>query len=335
MGHRKIHGPKRGSLAYLPRGRAASIVGRIRHWPTVDGKPSLLAFLGVKAGMTHVLATDSRKGSMTFGKEIVIPATVIETPPVVVAGIRAYVDTVNGIRSYGEAWASNPLKDLGRVLTLAKEYPTESSLKKIEDALEKVVEVRAILATQPRLTKIGKKSPDILEVKVGGGTTKECFEYAKSLLGKEVKFQDAFKEGQMVDAIAVTKGKGIQGPVKRWGVSKLFHKSRKTVRGTGTLGAWHPHYVMYSVPRAGQMGFMQRTEYNKQILKIGEKGVDITPKGGFIRYGIVGGGYVLLRGSVPGQLKRVITLRRAARPPILETEPQKFEYVSLGSTHVK
>ena len=319
----------------MPRGRAASSIARIRYWPTIDGKPALLAFLGIKAGMTHVLATDNRKGSLTFGKEIVIPATVIETPPLLVAGIRAYVESPNGLKSYCEAWTDNPPKDLNRAVSIPKEHSTENSLKKTEEALQKIVEIRTILATQPRLAKIGRKTPDIVEVKVGGESIKECFEYAKNLLGKEVKFQDTFKEGEMVDVIAVTKGKGIQGPVKRWGVRKLLHKSRKTVRGIGTLGAWHPHYVMYSVPRAGQTGFMQRTEYNKQILKIGEKGIEITPKGGFIRYGIVGGGYVLLRGSVPGPLKRVITLRRAARPEAFGAEPPKYEYVSLGTTHLE
>ncbi|MEM1552241.1 MAG: 50S ribosomal protein L3, partial [Candidatus Bathyarchaeia archaeon] len=33
MGHRKQHGPKRGSLAYLPRKRAKSLLARIRYWP--------------------------------------------------------------------------------------------------------------------------------------------------------------------------------------------------------------------------------------------------------------------------------------------------------------
>jgi large subunit ribosomal protein L3 len=335
MGHRKIHGPKRGSLAYLPRGRAASLVGRIRYWPPVEEKPTILAFFGVKAGMTHVLATDNRKGSMTFGKEVVIPATVIETPPVTVVGVRAYTESPNGMKSLGEAWSSNLPNDLGRILTIPKKSSTEDHLKKIEDSLQKIVQIRVILATQPKLTKIGRKTPDVIEVKVGGSSIKECFDFAKNVLGKEMKFQDAFKEGQIVDVMAITKGKGIQGPVKRWGVRKLFHKSRKRVRGVGTLGAWTPHYVMYSVPRAGQMGFHQRTEYSKQVLKIGEKGVEITPKGGFIRYGIVGGGYVLLRGSVPGPLKRLVTVRRSARTSTLEGETPKFEYVSLGSRRLE
>jgi uncharacterized protein YifN (PemK superfamily) len=74
-------------------------------------------------------------------------------------------------------------------------------------------------------------------------------------------------------------------------LSELYRDIVPDLPLVGTLGAWTPHTVMYSVPRAGQMGFMQRTEYSKQILKIGEKGVEITPKGGFIRYGIVGGGF--------------------------------------------
>jgi len=130
MGHRKVHGPKRGSLAYAPRGRAASVVGRIRYWPKADGKPSLLAFFGIKAGMTHVLAIDNRKGSLTFGKEVVIPATVIDIPPVVVCGIRAYVDSLNGLQSYSEAWMENPPKELGRLITLPEKYSADASLSR-------------------------------------------------------------------------------------------------------------------------------------------------------------------------------------------------------------
>ena len=73
------------------------------------------------------------------------------------------------------------------------------------------------------------------------------------------------------------KGKGWQGVVKRWGVRILQHKSRKTKRGIATLGPWHPNRVLYTVPRAGQMGYHQRTEYNKRILEIGKNGEEIIP----------------------------------------------------------
>jgi large subunit ribosomal protein L3 len=116
----------------------------------------------------------------------------------------------------------------------------------------------------------------------------------------------------------------------------LQHKGRKTKRGIATLGPWNPHHVMYSVPRAGQMGYHQRTEYNKRILKIGKDGKEITVKGGYIRYGTLKGPYILIEGSIPGTEKRSIRLRHPARPPkeIPEAPPQ-ITYVSLESPQGK
>src|SRR5207245_9040499 len=159
-------------------------------------------------------------------------------------------------------------------------------------------QVRAAVRTQPRTTTIGITNTDRFEVKIDGGTFQEQLDCGKKILGKEIKVSDVFKEGGEVDIISITKGKGIQGPVKRWGIKKLKHKSRKTVRGVGSIGPWHPHYVMYSVPRPGQMGFAQRTEHNKQILKMGNNGADVTPKGGFLRYGPVKTEYTVLRGKI-------------------------------------
>ena len=76
-----------------------------------------------------------------------------------------------------------------------------------------------------------------------------------------------------------------------------------------------PHYVRYTVPRAGQMGFHQRTERNKRILKIGNDGKDITPRGGFPHYGVIKKDYLIMKGSVPGSTKRLLKFRVAAHPP--------------------
>jgi large subunit ribosomal protein L3 len=177
-----------------------------------------------------------------------------------------------------------------------------------------------------------KKKPDIAEIEVGGGTVQQQFEYAKSLLGKTVTPEEIFKEGQYIDIASVSTGKGFQGPVKRWGVTILQAKGRKTKRGVATLGPWNPHHVMYSVARAGQMGFHQRTEYNKRILKIGKDGKEITPKGGFLRYGIIRGPYMLLEGSIAGTEKRPVRLRYPARPPrTVAEEPPQITHVSLES----
>jgi large subunit ribosomal protein L3 len=282
--------------------------------------------------MSYALAIDNRQGSMTYGKEIVIPLTTLETPPMLACALRAYTKTYEGLQTFGEAWMETPPKEFERVISVPEKFATEAGLKKIEDNLEKLEDLRLIMATQPRHVKSRKKAPDMIEVKIGGGTMKERFEYAKKLVGSEVKVADFVKDGQAVDAIAITKGKGIQGPVKRWGIRRKIHKARKTVRQVGSIGGWTPHYVMYSVPRAGQMGFHQRTEYNKIVMKVGNNGAEITPRGGFLRYGAINSDFVALKGTVPGTTNRLILMRLAIRPPSEEKQTApKLEYVSLMS----
>jgi len=332
VGHRKKHAPRRGSLAYLPRGRAASEAGRIRFWPEVEEGPVLLGFAGYKAGMTHVFMIEDKEGSPNFGKETIRPVTVIDTPPITVCAIRAYVTNQNGLQTFTEAWMKNPPKDLNRKLTLPEHFDPNQGLKKMEDNLDRIAEFRLLIATQPRLAGPPKKKAELMEIKVDGGSVKEQLEYAKKLLGRNVSITDIFKEGRLIDLISVTRGKGFQGPVKRWGIKILPRKSRKTKRGVAVIGPWHPTRVLYTVPRAGQMGYFQRTEYNKRILKIGVDGSDVTPKGGFLRYGPVKGTYILLEGSVPGPAKRLVRLRYPARPPkeVSETPP-KITNISLES----
>jgi large subunit ribosomal protein L3 len=277
--------------------------------------PTFLGFCGYKVGMSHRYSIDDFRRSPTFGQEINNSVTFIETPPMIVCCIRAYSKTTNGLQTIMETWMENPLKKHDKWTFIPKNVDVESSLKKLEKHLSEIDELRGILTTQPQLINVSQKKPDLFEVKVDGGTIKGQFVYLKELLGKEVNVYDVFKEGQFIDVIAVTKGKGIQGPVKRWGVKKLPHKSRKTVRGVGTLGAKTPHYVMYTVPRAGQMGFHQRTELNKRILAIDEADESVNPKGGFHKYGIIRSNYMILKGSVPGPTKRLIKLRYASRPP--------------------
>ena len=171
-----------------------------------------------------------------------------------------------------------------------------------------------------------------MEVKVDGGSLKEKLDYVNSLLGKEVRVPNVFAEGQYVDVAGVTKGKGIQGPVRRFGVKTKQHKSRKTVREVGTLGPWTPHYVMYTVPRAGQTGFHQRTEYNKRILKVGTDAEAVNPSGGFQHYGTVKGSYVVVAGSLPGPSRRTLMLRYPMRPPTVEEGVvPKVTFIGFGS----
>jgi len=331
MGHRKVNAPRRGSLAFLPRGRAKHQTARIRFWPHVETGPTLLGFMGYKAGMTHVFMVEDRAGSPNFGKEVMYPATVIDTPPLTICAVRAYIPTPYGLKTLTEAWMKEPPKDINRLTTPPKNPDPQNGFKKMEDNLDKIAEFRLLASTQPKLAGVPKKTPELIEIKVDGAQIKDKFEYVKNQLGKNLSVTNIFKEGQYIDIAAVSKGKGFQGPVKRWGVKIRDRKTRKTKRGIGTLGPWSPSRVLYTVARAGQMGYHQRTEYNKRILKIGTNGAEVSPKGGFIRYGPVKGAYVLVSGSIPGPTKRQIRLRYPTRPPRRTPETPKIISVSLES----
>jgi large subunit ribosomal protein L3 len=337
MGHRKTHAPKHGSLAYLPRHRAKKPVARIRYWPKVKADaPKLLGFAGYKAGMTYVFAIEDKKRSPNFGKEVMKAVTILETPPILVCGVRTYTHNPYGLQQLTECWMKEPAAGLERALVLPETFKTEEMLQKATETLAIATNIRVIIATQPNQANLAKKKPEITEIEIGGGTIPEQFEYAKSLLGKTVTSEEVFKSGQYADVAAVTTGKGWQGPVKRWGVTILQAKGRKTKRGIATLGPWNPHHLMYSIPRAGQMGYHQRIEFNKRILKIGKDGKDVNVKGGFIRYGELKAPYMIIEGSLPGTEKRTIRLRVPARPPTQIVEaPPNVTYVSLESPQGK
>jgi large subunit ribosomal protein L3 len=324
----KFSRPRRGSLAFHPRKRAARPVPRIRAWPSI-AQPILAGFPCYKAGTTHVILVDDRKYSKTYGEEIATQATVLEAPPVKVFGARGYVKD-NGLRAAVQVFASDLSKDLGRCFPLPKKQ--EQGLDKIKEMADELAELRAFVHTQPRLTSVPKKKPDIFEVAIGGKSIEEKIKVLEALLGKEVKISDVFKEGDYVDTCAITKGKGFQSPVKRWGVKILHHKTRKGRRTAGTLGPWRPRAVMWTVPQSGQMGYHQRTEYNKRVLKIGSNGSEVVPKGGFLHYGLVKGDYIILKGSTQGPAKRLVFLRHAVRPPkkVVVVAP-KLTYISTES----
>src|SRR5438874_2627921 len=101
MSHRKFEAPRHGSLAFLPRKRAARHRGKVKRYhtslpaanlpvltpssfPKDDPKKPvhLTAAMGYKAGMTTIVRDLDRPGAKLHKKEIVEAVTVIETPPV-------------------------------------------------------------------------------------------------------------------------------------------------------------------------------------------------------------------------------------------------------------
>lgn len=322
--------PKRGSRAYGPRKRAQSQTPRLDSWPNMSGTPKIQGFAGYKVGMTHAFIVDNRASSTTSGMELQVPVTILEVPPMRIAAVRLYENTIYGFKTIGEVWA----QDLDPLLTKRLNVPKsheESLLDKYD--LADIEDVRVIAYTQPKVVKgVPKKVPDIMELRIGGGSISERLAYAKEIIGKDVKIDDFTAEGAFVDIVAVTKGKGFQGATKRWGIKLLSHKNSKHRRGVANLGPKRPGYVRSTVPASGQMGYHQRTEFNKQLVKIGEDGSEITPKGGFLNYGDVVNPYVLIHGSVPGPAKRLVRLRDPIRISAnANTEVADITYISTAS----
>lgn len=319
-----VRSPRRGSLQFWPRKKAERQYARIRSWANVkEAKP--LGFAGYKVGMTHALVNDNRKNTLTKGMDVFFPLTVLECPPLKVASVRFYKNTINGRKAVSEVFSDKLDKELGRSIIVPKK-----TTKKLED-IKDFDHIRLLVYTQPKLTGI-KKRPEVFEVAVGGKKDEQV-KYASEKLGKEISLQDVFSEGQQIDIHGVTKGKGYQGPVKRFGVSLKNHKTEKGQRRVGTLGAWCGQgHFMWRVAHAGQMGYHTRTEYNKQIIKIGQKPEDIRLKGGFIRYGDINNTYLLIKGSVFGPAKRMLRLNVATRPTNkVPSEAPAISYLSLES----
>ena len=332
----KINRPRRGSLAFSPRKRAQSPIPKYKSWPERNGAPALLGFAGYKVGMTHVLMVDDHKDSPTEGKEIMVPVTIIEIPTMKVAALRVYAKDTYGKHALTEIWAE-PLDDqLARRVTVPKNYDSTAAKKKCADALAagQIAEIYALAYTQPAtMTGVPKKVPDLMEIKVAGGDIAKQYEFAFGLLSKEVRLNNVLETGAYADITAITIGKGTQGPVKRWGVTlrKRKHSVGGKERHVGTLGPWNPHHIRWEVPQSGQMGYQQRTEFNKRILKIGENGAEITPAGGFLNYGVLRNAYVVIKGSIPGPAKRLIRIRPAIRQGEHVVRSPAIQFASVQS----
>jgi large subunit ribosomal protein L3 len=315
--------PRHGSMQYWPRVKAKRPYAKVRSW-TVTAKEPVLGFVGYKVGMTHILGIDTRKNAITKGEDIVVPVTVIECPPMKIAGVRTYKIKYTKVQPSKDILFKLD-KHLSRKILLPKKVHDLNSLE-----TEGVVDVKLLVYTQPYLTGFAKKKPELLEVGMSG-TIQDKIKFVKENHDKELLVNTLFKEGDYVDIHAVTKGKGLQGPVKRFGVPFKVHKTEKGVRRVGTLGAWSGQgHVLYRVPHPGQMGYHMRTEYNKQIFKISNKPEDVNPKGAFPHYGNVKSTYIMIKGSVSGVQKRPIIFTKPMRLKKTETIPT-INYISQES----
>ena len=308
---------RKGSLQFYPRVRAKKILPRVS-WQALSEKKQgngLLGFIGYKVGMKSAYVKDDTPHSLSKGQRIIIPVTVIECPTVKIFSVRFYKNK----KVIGEVLNSNIDKELKKKIKIPKEFR-----KKIEDfKQEDFDDLRLIVYSQVKKTGI-KSKPDMAELGLSG-KVEEKMNFIKENLVKEISIKDIFSEG-VVDIRGVTKGKGNQGPMKRFGLTLRSHKSEKGRRGPGSGGPWHPARVEFTQPMAGQMGYFTRVVYNNKIISSGsinEKNVN--PKSGFKKYGQIKTDFLIVFGSIQGPSKRQLLITS----PLRESKKQSKKNYEL------
>ena len=305
--------------------------------------------MGYKAGMTHILRDVDKPGSKAHKKEVVEAVTVLECPPLVIVGVVGYVETAQGLRALTTVWAEhlndevrrrfykNWFKSKKKAFTrYAKKYA--DGQKEIDTELQRIKDycqvVRVITHTQIRKIKVGQKKAHIMEIQVNGGSISDKVDFAVGYFEKQVPVDAVFANNEMIDICGVSKGRGYEGVITRWGCTRLPRKTHRGLRKVACIGAWHPAKVQYSVARAGQNGCHHRTEMNKKIYRVGKAGTggkdgagevnplggttdfdltekSINPVGGFPHYGLIREDFLLIKGCIIGPKKRVTTLRKS------------------------
>ncbi|MEK6945766.1 MAG: 50S ribosomal protein L3 [Nanoarchaeota archaeon] len=309
--------PRKGSLQYWPRKRASKFLPSV-NWNSINTESKgLKGIIAYKAGMMSAHVKDKTPDSMTKGKKIAIPVTILECPANKILSVRFYK---NGIVAK-EIWAESLDKELAKKIKLPKK-----KFGKLEDVKEhEYDDIRAILYSEAKKTEI-KKIPDLSEIGLSGDI-KEKFEFVKTHLGKEISVEDVFKAGELIDTRGLTKGRGLQGAVRRFGIQLKSHKSEKGRRRAGSLGPWHPARVTFRVPQAGQLGMFTRVTYNNKIIAI--KKTPDSPLKNIKNYGDVNTNYIVVYGSIQGPSKRQLILTKSLRPNRKQLK-KDYEFMELA-----
>lgn len=362
MSHRKFEHPRCGSLGFLPKKRTKKHRGKVRSFPRDDqSQPChLTAFMGYKAGMTHVVRYRERRlHRKIIKKDVVEAVTVVETPPMKIVGVVGYIETPRGLRALTSVWAQNLGREVHRrfyknwmnskkkaFTKYAKKWTDEADKNSTIRDLERVKKycsiVRVIAHTQVHLLNLRQKKAHIMEIQVNGGTVAQKVDWAREHFEKEVRVGEVFNDNENIDVLGVTKGHGVEGVTTRWGVTRLPRKTHRGLRKVACIGSWHPASVQWSVARSGQRGYFHRTQLNNKIYRVGsgecngtnnnahcendmiEK--NITPMGGFPHYGEVKQDFLIMKGQVMGAKKRCLTLRKAV---FVKTDTNSVEQIEL------
>jgi large subunit ribosomal protein L3 len=310
--------PRKGSLQFWPRKRASKLLPSINWSAIISDSKGMKGFICYKAGMASAFVKDSTENSMTKGKKIAVPVTIMECPPMKILSARFYK---NG-RVAKEILADNIDKELKSIIRMPK-----SKGGKIDGIKpEEYDDIRITAYSEVKKTNI-KKTPDIAEIGLSGSIN-DKFDFAKEKMGKEIAVSEVFEKGQLADSRGLTKGKGLSGAVKRFGITLKSHKSEKGRRRPGSLGPWHPARVTFRVPMAGQLGMFTRAVYNNKIILVGKAGELNESMKGMTNYGDVRADYIILRGSVQGPHKRQVLLTKPLRATKKQSK-KNLEFMEL------
>ena len=293
--------PRKGSLQYWPRKRAKKFLPRV-NWDIIktDSK-GIKGYIGYKAGMKTAIVKDLTEDSMTKGKEISIPVTILECPNMKILSTRFYSKN----KVVGEVLNQKIDKKIKSKIKLPKKYN-----QKIDDFKKEYDDLTILVYSNVKKISF-KNTPDIIEVGLSG-TKEEKLEFIKENLEKEISLNDVLENEKLVDGRGLTKGKGTQGPVKRFGITLKVKKSEKGQRRPGNVGPWHPARVTFRIPMAGQLGMFSRIVYNNSILEIGNN--EKREIKNIKNYGDIKTSYIILAGSIQGPAKRQILLTKSYRP---------------------
>ncbi len=306
--------PRKGSLQFWPRKRASKFLPRV-NWNALNSEKALKGFICYKAGMASAFVKDVTEHSMTKGKRIVVPVTILECPPMKILSVRFY----NHGKVVGEVLAENLDKEVKRKIKTPKKKSG-----KAEDFKKDYDDIKIICYSVTKKTGI-KKTPDLAEIGLSG-SKEEKLNFVKEHIGKEIPVADAFSVENLVDIKGLTRGRGLVGPVKRFGITLKSHKSEKGQRRPGSLAPWHPARVTFRTPMAGQLGMFTRTTYNNKIIRMGKP--EQGEFKGIKNFGDIRADYIIIRGSVQGPSKRQLL----ATVPLRGTKKQlkkKFEFLEL------
>mgnify|MGYP003290725961 FL=1 len=200
----------------------------------------------------------------------------------------------------GTMYAVTVVEVLPNVVTQVKTTETDG-YNALQVGIEEKKESRVNKAEKGHFAKAGVKAQSVL-MEVKGD---EMLSYK---VGDEIK-ADLFKAGDVVDVIGTSKGRGYAGTIKRWG-GKIgpkghgsgYHRQQGSFANNGRCN----NRVIPGKHMSGHMGNKSATILNQLVIEANaEKN------------------YILVRGSVPGARKSIVTIRSAVKVQLGKPETVK------------